>query len=67
MESNDEKKPMTKCAYADQYKAVRPPKCLDGKVCDVCREKWSKEWDNNILRPPLQPLRLYRRYDGTWC
>ena len=27
---------MTKCKYADQYKALRPPHC----GCDACERKW---------------------------
>lgn len=37
----------TKCSYADKYKAVHPPKCLKGKVCDVCKDKWSKRNETN--------------------
>lgn len=33
---------MTKCKYADMYQGLRPPKCLGGKVCDLCRTKWEK-------------------------
>ena len=29
-------KNVTKCSYADRYKAVRPPKC----GCFVCETKW---------------------------
>jgi hypothetical protein len=29
-------KPMTKCRYADKYKAVKAPTC----GCDMCRLKW---------------------------
>lgn len=29
-------KSMTKCRYADKYKAKRPPKC----GCDMCNVKW---------------------------
>lgn len=31
---------MKKCKYADRYKAVHPPRCGNGKPCDVCATKW---------------------------
>lgn len=31
-----------RCSYAHLYKAVYPPKCLGGKGCDVCNEKWAE-------------------------
>lgn len=31
---------MTKCSYADKYKAQRKPTC----GCDVCRIKWESKW-----------------------
>lgn len=30
----------TKCSYADEYLAIVPPRCLGGKICDACHEKW---------------------------
>lgn len=31
---------MQKCKYADNYKAEFPPKCNQGKGCEICRARW---------------------------
>lgn len=31
---------MLKCKNADRYKALRPPRCDGGRVCETCRAKW---------------------------
>ena len=39
MELKKPTKPMTKCRYADRYKATKPPTC----GCDLCAIKWRLE------------------------
>lgn len=34
---------MKKCRYADQYKAIHPPKCNKGDPCDTCKAKFVAE------------------------
>lgn len=48
-------RPETKCRWADQYKAMRPPRCLGGKICDVCRRKWASA--NYWVMPHIREIR----------
>jgi hypothetical protein len=34
---------MMKCSYADEYKAIQPPRCNGGKPCKACKAKWEAE------------------------
>ncbi len=36
---------MTKCSFADRYKAIHPPRCNNGKPCDTCIAKWEARND----------------------
>jgi len=31
-----------RCSYARRYQGVRVPRCLNGRVCDVCRLKFQQ-------------------------
>ena len=31
---------MLKCKNADQYKALQPPRCNNGRGCEACKQKW---------------------------
>lgn len=49
-------RPVTKCAYADRYKARKPPKC----GCFVCETKWrlhQLEEDNRELREERREMK----------
>jgi hypothetical protein len=34
------RKKLDRCANFKRYKALKPPSCKGGRVCDGCREKW---------------------------
>lgn len=36
------KESVMNCSNAHRYKAMRPPRCLAGRICDSCRRKWRK-------------------------
>lgn len=31
---------MLKCKYAEEYKALQPPRCNNGRGCEACKQKW---------------------------
>ena len=54
---------MRKCGYADHYKAMYPPRCDDGRGCDVCNKKWKERQDEKTI---IQ-VREERRYFDLEC
>lgn len=54
---------MIKCRYADQYKAIHPPRCNGGDPCDVCAEKWTMRAAGSYAVPRNSVERAQLRAD----
>jgi hypothetical protein len=59
----------TRCKNADTYRARYEPRCLDGRVCDVCRKKWEAAQQHRAqVASDIDPLPTGYKMPGstTW-
>lgn len=58
-------KTIFKCKNWRRYKAIRKPRCNNGKPCYHCREKYRTV--QLVLRNPPPPKDDYSAYHSWWC
>jgi hypothetical protein len=46
----------TRCHHAARYQAQRKPRCLGGKGCDACWQKWNKLHPSTKLKNEIDPI-----------